>query len=105
MRHGLSTTIVEIDPAVYDAARRFFGLPVPDRVFLEDARGWVHNRSETMKAESRSQTTSEPFDIIVHDCFSGGGIPAHLYTQQFWQELKNIIRSDAVVAVVCAVSS
>ena len=102
MRHGLSTTIVEIDPAVYDAARRFFGLPAPDSVFLEDARGWVHNRSETAKTESPSspQTNSVPFDIVVHDCFSGGGIPAHLYTQQFWQELKNIIRSDAIVAVV-----
>ncbi|PIL37308.1 hypothetical protein GSI_01001 [Ganoderma sinense ZZ0214-1] len=101
MRHGLSTTIVEIDPAVYDAARRFFGLPAPDHVFLQDARGWVHNRSETVQADppSSSQTTFQPFDIVVHDCFSGGGIPAHLYTQQFWQELKNIVRLDAIVAV------
>ncbi len=102
MRHGISTTIIEIDPVVYDAARRFFGLPVADQVFLEDARGWVHNRSETAKGEhpNESQTISEPFDIVVHDCFSGGGIPAHLYTQQFWQELKNIVRSDAVIAIV-----
>ncbi|KAI1796216.1 S-adenosyl-L-methionine-dependent methyltransferase [Ganoderma leucocontextum] len=100
IRHGLSTTIVEIDHVVYDAAKRFFGLPTPDHVFLEDARGWVHNRSETAKAESTSSSqTSDPFDIVVHDCFSGGGIPAHLYTQRFWEELKSIVRSDAVVAV------
>ncbi|TBU33178.1 S-adenosyl-L-methionine-dependent methyltransferase [Dichomitus squalens] len=101
IRHNLSTTIVEIDPAVYDAARRFFGLADPHQVFLEDARGWVHNRSEVVKAQAESVNlvTFEPFDVVVHDCFSGGGIPSHLYTQQLWQELKNIIRSDAIIAV------
>ena len=110
MRHDLDTTIVEIDQAVYDAAHRYFGLPAPGpgRLFIEDARAWVHNRSMTM---TQSSTTTAPvnnddvaspqlFDIVVHDCFSGGGIPAHLYTQQFWQELKNIVRSNAIVAVV-----
>ena len=105
MRHGISTTIVEIDPVVYDAATRFFGLPAsgPGQVFLEDARGWVRNRSASAIASSTTEsgtTATTLYDIVVHDCFSGGGIPAHLYTQQFWQDLKNIVTPDAVIAVV-----
>ncbi|KAI0775948.1 S-adenosyl-L-methionine-dependent methyltransferase [Trametes elegans] len=107
VRHGLDTTIVEIDGAVYDAAHRFFGLPTPapDRLFIQDARSWVHNRSVTLTGSSTSTpgnedvTSPELFDIVIHDCFSGGGVPSHLYTQEFWRELKSIVRPDGVVAV------
>ena len=100
VRQGIDTTIVEIDSTVYDAAKRFFGLPAPpaDRLFIEDARRWVHNVSETVKGGS--DTNKRPFDVVVHDCFSGGGVPAHLYTKQFWEDLKNIVSPDAVIAVV-----
>ncbi|CDO76562.1 hypothetical protein BN946_scf184982.g21 [Trametes cinnabarina] len=100
MRHSLDTTIVEIDEAVYDAAHRFFGLPTPapDRLFIQDARTWVRNRSLTL-AESTVDSGSAQFDIVVHDCFSGGTVPGHLYTQEFWRDLKAIVSPDGVVAV------
>jgi hypothetical protein len=68
-RHGISTTIVEIDPAVYDAARLFFGLPnhLPEDVFLEDARTWAARRANVTRGNQEAL-----FDIVVHDCFSGG---------------------------------
>ncbi len=110
MRHGIETTLVEIDPAVYDAAKRFFGLPAPppERLVLQDAKTWVHNRSVTVRSgsgetdDSKSSLlpTFERFDVVVHDCFSGGSVPAHLYTQSFWRDLKDIVTPDAVVAVV-----
>ncbi|KAF8631168.1 hypothetical protein AX15_002507 [Amanita polypyramis BW_CC] len=93
-RHGISTTIVEIDPAVYDAARQYFGLPDPgaDRVFLEDARSWVSHR--------RSRTGSIAlFDFVVHDCFSGGGVPEHIYTLEFWNDLKELMEPEGIVVV------
>ncbi|KAI0677382.1 hypothetical protein C8Q78DRAFT_1002534 [Trametes maxima] len=108
-RHGLDTTIVEIDEVVYDAAHRFFGLPTPgpDRLFIQDARTWVRNRSLTL---TESSTTTAPgeaaelaspelFDIVIHDCFSGGGVPSHLYTEEFWRDLKNIVSPHGIVAV------
>ncbi|KAI9000852.1 S-adenosyl-L-methionine-dependent methyltransferase [Trametes punicea] len=100
MRHKLDTTIIEIDQAVYDAAHRFFGLPspAPDRLFIQDARAWVRNRSATL-AESSTETTSAKYDIVVHDLFSGGGVPSHLYTQEFWRDLKSIVEPDGIVAV------
>ena len=107
MRQGISTTIVEIDPAVYDAATRFFGLPpsAPEQLFIQDARGWVQNRSEIAVADSVDKTPTTLYDVVVHDCFSGGSAPAHLYTQEFWQELKSIVSPDGVIAVVSLVLS
>ncbi|KAL5483122.1 hypothetical protein ACEPAI_8351 [Sanghuangporus weigelae] len=90
MQHGLSTSIVEIDPAVYSAARDYFGVPEPSAAYIEDARSWVH-RQTTLK--------NGTFDIIVHDCFSGGGVPAHLFTSEFWQDLNDILRPDGILAV------
>jgi spermidine synthase len=104
-RHDILTTIVEIDPAVYDAARLFFGLPNPGpgKVFLEDARTWVAQRRASL--EERTTVLGEwqkdsLYDIVVHDCFSGGGVPQHIFTMEFWEDLKAVIHPDAVVVVV-----
>ncbi|KAL1738465.1 S-adenosyl-L-methionine-dependent methyltransferase, partial [Schizophyllum fasciatum] len=94
IRHGVDTTIIEIDPEVYRAARTYFGLPDPgkDRVFLEDARGWVERRAASQaKSQDAFDENSGAFDFVVHDCFSGGGVPQHLYTTEFLQHLKSIM--------------
>jgi len=96
-RHGISTTIVEIDPAVYDAARQYFGLPDPGpgKVFLEDARAWMTRKRANIEA-GRPEVL---FDIIVHDCFSGGGVPEHIFTREFWQDLKTVLDPEGVLVV------
>uniref|UniRef100_D8PS35 PABS domain-containing protein n=1 Tax=Schizophyllum commune (strain H4-8 / FGSC 9210) TaxID=578458 RepID=D8PS35_SCHCM len=98
MRHGVSTTIIEIDPEVYRAARTYFGLPDPgkDHVFLEDARAWVERRAAQQKPKDAfgDNTSTELFDFVVHDCFSGGGVPQHLYTVEFLQQAKRIMTPE-----------
>jgi spermidine synthase len=97
-QHGLETTIVEIDPAVYNASREYFGLvdPGEGRVHLEDAGKFVYE-----KVASNSNTTEpELYDIVVHDCFSGGGVPGHIFTVSFWETLKTIMSPNGVLAVV-----
>jgi spermidine synthase len=96
-RQNIDVAVIEIDPAVYNASRQYFGLPDldSDRVFLEDARVVV--------AEKRQQighSNADKYDYVVHDCFSGGGVPAHLFTLQFWEDLKAIMNPEGVVAVV-----
>lgn len=97
-QHGIATTIVEIDPAVYDAARQYFGLsdPGPNNVFLQDARGWVRSRRAMVEAEDPSAIK---YDVVVHDCFSGGGVPEHLFSIEFWNDLKTILSPEGVIAV------
>ena len=96
--HGFKTTVVEIDPAVYDAARTYFGLPDPGegRVFLQDARGFIWNRKQ--KLESGEDLPK--FDVVIHDVFSGGGLPGHLFALEFWNDLKDTMKDDGVVVVV-----
>ncbi|KAJ7811131.1 spermidine synthase [Mycena olivaceomarginata] len=96
-RHGIETTIVEIDPAVYDAARLYFGLPdhPATNLFLEDARAWAARR----RASIGSGKAHPLFDIVVHDCFSGGGVPEHIFTLEFWDDLKAALHPEGVVVV------
>lgn len=98
MRHHIPTTIVEIDPAVYKAARGFFGLPDPGpgKVFLEDARGWVAGQRAIIKAGSAATR----YDIVVHDCFSGGGVPEHIFTMEFWDDMTQIMEPEGILVVV-----
>jgi spermidine synthase len=101
MRHNVSTTIVEIDPAVYKAARTFFGLPDPANIVLEDVRGWAANKRANIDAGQNEIL----FDIVVHDCFSGGGVPEHIYTLEFWSDLKAVMQPDGILVVVRSFSS
>ncbi|KAK0206700.1 spermidine synthase [Desarmillaria ectypa] len=96
-RHNMSLTIVEIDPAVYDAAREWFGLPEPEpeNVYLEDARTWAARKRSSVDAGVQGTL----YDIVVHDCFSGGGVPEHIYTTEFWNDLKSTIHPDGVLVV------
>ncbi|XP_006456672.1 hypothetical protein AGABI2DRAFT_188516 [Agaricus bisporus var. bisporus H97] len=97
IRHGINTTVVEIDPAVYNAARVWFGLPDPgrDNVFLEDAREFVEKRYQKVQVGIEKHL----YDIVVHDCFSGGGVPEHIFTSEFWGMLKVIMDAEGVLVV------
>jgi spermidine synthase len=99
-RQNIDVTVIEIDPAVYNASRQYFGLPDldSDRVFLEDARVVVAEKRRS--TEQHGHSNAEKYDYVVHDCFSGGGVPAHLFTLQFWEDLKAIMNPEGVVAVV-----
>jgi spermidine synthase len=99
--HGVSTTILEIDEAVYKQARSFFGLPDLQPVYFENARWWVNGQSWQLANGNASIPT---YDYVVHDLFSGGSVPAKLYTDEFWKELKSIMKPDGVLAVVWPLS-
>ena len=81
----------------------YFGLEVaePEKVHIMDGRSFVIQRLENItNVEEDSKEAYEPFDLVIHDLFSGGGVPGHLFTLRFWQDLAKIIKPDAVVAVV-----
>lgn len=98
-RQNIDVTVIEIDPAVYNASRQYFGLPDldSDRVFLEDARVVVTEKRRS--TQQYGYSNADKYDYVVHDCFSGGGVPAHLFTLQFWEDLKAIMNPEGVVAV------
>ncbi|KAF4124358.1 Spermidine synthase [Geosmithia morbida] len=88
--HGIDTTVVEIDPVVYEFASRYFDLRENNAVVLSDAVGYTAGLVEVGKK----------FDYIVHDVFTGGAEPADLFTLEFLQGLSDLLNPDGVIAIV-----
>ncbi len=87
---GVSVDTVEIDPVVVDVAKRYFDLPTDPRIrlFTEDARRYL-------------QSTNETYDIVIVDAYYADSLPFHLTTREFFQEVKDHLSPDGVVAYNC----
>lgn len=84
---GTAIEVVEIDPAVVDAARRFFALPDDRRltVHVQDGRLWLRR-------------TDARYDLILLDAYLIDTIPFHLATREFYGEAAAHLTSGGVVA-------
>ena len=56
-------------------------------VFHEDGRAFI-------------EQSQEKWDYLVHDVFTGGSVPAHLFTVEMWSAVKGRISEDGVIVVV-----
>ena len=83
---GIVTDTIEIDPAVADAAQKFFSFQPTGRFLVGDAR------YEIKKLDQR-------YDIIIHDCFTGGTEPTHLLAQEMLSELHGRLTENGVLAL------
>ncbi|HYJ84898.1 MAG TPA: fused MFS/spermidine synthase, partial [Pyrinomonadaceae bacterium] len=78
--------VVEIDPLVVDISRDYFHLQDDGRlkIYVEDGRRFVRR-------------TTDKYDLVILDAFTAGGqIPFHLATQEFMQEIKNVLTPDGL---------
>lgn len=90
IRHGVQTDIVELDPAVYRYAGEYFGLSSNHTAYLEDAISFVKTRGPERQGT---------YDFVLHDVFTGGAVPAGLFTREFFRGLERMMKDDGVVAV------
>jgi spermidine synthase len=88
--HGINTTIVEIDPVVYEFAQQYFGLPPNHTAVLEDAVTFV----------AAAQRHGPRYNYIIHDVFTGGAEPAALFTVDFIAGLRDLLLPNGVIAIV-----
>ncbi|KAI2466850.1 S-adenosyl-L-methionine-dependent methyltransferase [Annulohypoxylon bovei var. microspora] len=88
--HGIDTTIVEIDPLIYDFAKKYFGLPTNHTAVIQDAISW---------SQSNKDELHENYDYIVHDVFTGGAEPIPLFTEEFLSGLKHMLKPNGVIAI------
>ena len=89
--------VVEIDPGITDAAKKYFALNDDERmrIFHEDARVFL-NRMATENAGA--------YDIIMGDTFTSSyNIPFHLGTVECAERIKALLREDGVF--VCNIIS
>lgn len=80
--------VVEIDPVVVEAARRFFGLVEDEtyRVHIADGATFV-------------RATSLRYDLIFADAGIADGIPEHHTIDPFFSALRERLRPDGVLVV------
>lgn len=91
IKHGIETTIVEIDPVVHKFASEYFHLPSNHIAEIEDATAFVQRSQKSNSAQ---------YDYIVHDVFTGGTEPVELFTLEFMRGLHALLKPDGVIAIV-----
>ncbi len=81
--------IIEIDQAVVNVAKNFFNFEESANVetHVVDARVFI----------KRAGLTGRKFDFIVLDAFTGEYIPEHMLTQEFLEEVKQVLTPDGVL--------
>jgi len=82
----LKVDVVEIDPGVITAARKYFDLCNSDRYNIHKTDGRIFLKRNKTK-----------YDIIMIDAFRGGYIPFHLLTQEFFQLMSDRLTPEGVV--------
>lgn len=85
---GVFLQTAEIDATVRDMAVEFMGLrpDAQDVIVIEDARTFVRKNSEA-------------WDWIIVDAYSGGSVPPHLKTREFYLLLRERLAPGGVVAL------
>jgi spermidine synthase len=79
--------VVELDPGVIAAGRKYFGLQETDQVRFIESDGRVYlNRSK------------DRYDLIILDAFRELGVPFHLLTREFYTLLKERLAPGGAVA-------
>ena len=85
-RYGIPTDTLEIDPAVAAAATDYFGFNPTGKQVIGDARYEIRR-------------LTGPYDLIIHDCFTGGSEPVHLLTLETLEQLKGMLSPQGLLAL------
>jgi spermidine synthase len=85
-RYGMTVDTLEIDPSVAEAAEHYFGFKPSGKAIVGDARYEIRH-------------LTGPYDLIIHDCFTGGSEPAHLLTVETLVQLRGLLSAQGILAL------
>ena len=85
----LTIDLVEIDEAVVRVARDYFDFRESTNtdVFIQDGRVFTR----------RAKIQGKKYDLIILDAYTGDYIPEHLMTQEFLQDVHDLLTPDGIV--------
>ena len=84
---GWSVDAVEIDPVVYEMAKKYFYLQDKDaNVHLQDGRDFI-------------QKSNDKYDLVVFDAFGSSSIPFHLITSETFRAASRIMNEGSILAI------
>jgi len=86
MYPNVTVDVVEIDPAVVDAADQYFGIPASERmnVHVDGGRQYL-------------ESTNRTYDLIVLDAYRKDSVPFQLTTVEFMQLASDRLDDDGVL--------
>lgn len=84
--YDVSVDVVEIDPAVIDTSKRYFGVEESPRLDIHNTDGRQY-----------LQETNETYDLIVLDAYKKDQVPFHLTTVEFMRLVSSRLDSDGIV--------
>ncbi len=91
-KRGIRTDAVDIDPAVFDFAERYFNVQLSGRKVKQDARYFLQNSLDV-------------YDLVVLDAFSGDSTPGHLVSLEALQLVEQRLTDKGILAVNLIVDS
>jgi hypothetical protein len=65
-----------------------------------DALQVVTDRADRLKTKRQRKHIDQLSDLVIHDCFTGGSVPAELFTVEFWNDLALSMKPDGILVVV-----
>ena len=87
--NGLTVDAVELDERMTYCAKHFFDLNEQVNITIDDARHFI-------KSEIRNPKFKTKYDVIVLDVFLGEVNPHHLFTAEFFSELKPFLSDSGM---------
>jgi spermidine synthase len=85
-KEGITVDVVDIDPHVVRTAQEWFELAVSGEIFIEDARYYLRR-------------TSERYDYVILDVFSGESTPGHVISLEAFQLAHQRIDPGGVLTI------
>lgn len=85
-KQGVRADVVDIDPLVFDVARRFFSFNISGESAVDDARYFL-NRS------------SKQYDYVILDVFNGDNTPFHVLSKEALITVKQRMAPGAVLGI------
>lgn len=103
-RHGARLDIMELDFRVAEAALTHFGLKLDakDGLFIGDALLALQSNVSLQDFQGRVRNlASGKYDFVLHDLFTGGSMPAELFSKECFLAVKSsVLRPLTGVLVV-----
>lgn len=85
-RYNMTVDTLEIDHAIAKAAVDYFAYKAEGKAIVGDARYEIRR-------------LTDKYDLIIHDCFTGGSEPAHLLTVETLTQLRELLTPQGILAV------
>lgn len=85
-RQGVRADVVDIDPLVFDVARRFFAFNVSGESIAEDARYYLNR-------------TGKRYDYVILDVFNGDNTPFHVLSKEALMTVKRCLAPGGVLGI------